>query len=180
MVFQTTYLAASRTLSARIFAPMITPQRRSPSRVASPTEASNASNDTPLAEGHMCARCSGFSKMFLFYACGINWRINWLKRPATDLGGARRSILARVTLDVHENVLRKWVKEFSSSVKATSQTGRTLTALADAWHTHSLSRGIRPRDAKRWKGVVLRFKDWLFPPVGGAGFPCAADRPASA
>ena len=83
-------------------------------------------------------------------------------------------------LDVHENVLRKWVKEFSSSVKATSQTGRTLTALADAWHTHSLSRGIRPRDAKRWKGVVLRFKDWLFPPVGGAGFPCAADRPASA
>ena len=50
----------------------------------------------------------------------------------------------------------------------------------NAWHTHSLSRGIRPRDAKRWKGVVLRFKDWLFPPVGGAGFPCAADRPASA
>jgi hypothetical protein len=48
-----------------------------------------------------------------------------------------------------------------SEVKATSQAGRTLTAMADAWHTHSLSRGMRPRDAKRWKAVVLRFKDWL-------------------
>ena len=49
LVFKTTSLAASRALSARIFGPMITPQRRSPSRVASPTEASNAINDTPEA-----------------------------------------------------------------------------------------------------------------------------------
>ena len=48
-----------------------------------------------------------------------------------------------------------------NELKAVPQTRRTLTALADAWHTHSLSRGMRPRDAKRWKAVVLRFKDWL-------------------
>jgi hypothetical protein len=48
-----------------------------------------------------------------------------------------------------------------NEVKAASQTGRTLTALADAWHTHALSRGVRPRDAKRWKAVALRFKEWL-------------------
>lgn len=48
-----------------------------------------------------------------------------------------------------------------SKAKAVAQTGRTLTELADAWHTHSLSRGMRARDAKRWKAVALRFKDWL-------------------
>jgi hypothetical protein len=48
-----------------------------------------------------------------------------------------------------------------NEVKAVPQTGRTLSALADAWHTHSLSRGMRLRDAKRWKAVALRFKEWL-------------------
>ena len=43
-----------------------------------------------------------------------------------------------------------------SEVQGSAQTGRTLSALADAWHTHALSRGMRPRDAKRWKAVALR------------------------
>jgi integrase len=41
------------------------------------------------------------------------------------------------------------------------QTGKSLTGLTDAWHTASLARGIRRRTAKRWKPVVLRFKEWL-------------------
>jgi hypothetical protein len=42
-----------------------------------------------------------------------------------------------------------------------SHTGKSLTGLADAWHTAALARGVRPRDAKRWKNVVRRFKEWL-------------------
>lgn len=42
-----------------------------------------------------------------------------------------------------------------------SQTGKSLTALADAWHTAAVARGVRPRDARRWRAVVLRFKEWL-------------------
>ena len=41
------------------------------------------------------------------------------------------------------------------------QTGKSLTGLADAWHTASLARGTRKRTAKRWKPIVLRFKDWF-------------------
>ena len=41
------------------------------------------------------------------------------------------------------------------------QTGKSLTGLADAWLTASLARGTRKRTAKRWKPIVLRFKDWL-------------------
>lgn len=40
-------------------------------------------------------------------------------------------------------------------------TNKSLTGLADAWHNAALARGMRQRDAKRWKAVVLRFKDWL-------------------
>ncbi|MET4315482.1 hypothetical protein ABIC01_008509 [Bradyrhizobium sp. RT4b] len=40
-------------------------------------------------------------------------------------------------------------------------TGESLAALADASHTASLARGTRKRTAKRWKPIVLRFKDWL-------------------
>nr|WP_249809173.1 DUF6538 domain-containing protein [Bradyrhizobium sp. 150] len=36
-----------------------------------------------------------------------------------------------------------------------------LTALADAWHEAALSRGVRERDAKRWKAVAHRFQKWL-------------------
>ncbi|WP_314948850.1 site-specific integrase [Bradyrhizobium cosmicum] len=42
-----------------------------------------------------------------------------------------------------------------------SQTGKSLTALADAWHTAAVARGVRQRDARRWRAVVLRFKEWL-------------------
>ena len=48
-----------------------------------------------------------------------------------------------------------------TEAKPSAQAGRTLTGLADAWHGDALSRGMRPRDAKRWKAVALRFKDWL-------------------
>ncbi len=39
--------------------------------------------------------------------------------------------------------------------------GKSLAGLADAWHAAALARGVRPRDAKRWRAVVLRFKKWL-------------------
>jgi len=38
---------------------------------------------------------------------------------------------------------------------------KKLTKLADAWHDASLKRGMRPRDAKRWRAVVMRFREWL-------------------
>ncbi|WP_426612492.1 hypothetical protein [Bradyrhizobium sp. McL0616] len=40
-------------------------------------------------------------------------------------------------------------------------TGKSLTGLADAWHTAALARGTRKRTGKRWKPILLRFKDWL-------------------
>lgn len=48
-----------------------------------------------------------------------------------------------------------------AETKPSAQAGRSLTGLADAWHTAALARGMRKRDAKRWKAVVLRFKEWL-------------------
>ena len=56
-----------------------------------------------------------------------------------------------------------YVARFPSptETKLSAQAGRSLTGLADAWHTAALARGVRPRDAKRWKAVVLRFKKWL-------------------
>ncbi|WOH50160.1 site-specific integrase [Bradyrhizobium sp. sBnM-33] len=48
-----------------------------------------------------------------------------------------------------------------TEAKPSAQAGRSLTALADAWQTGALARGVRPRDAKRWKAVVLRFQKWL-------------------
>jgi integrase len=48
-----------------------------------------------------------------------------------------------------------------TEAKPSAQANHSLTGLADAWHTAALARGVRPRDAKRWKAVVLRFKDWL-------------------
>lgn len=39
--------------------------------------------------------------------------------------------------------------------------GMRITALADAWHDAALNRGVRERDARRWKAVARRFKKWL-------------------
>lgn len=47
------------------------------------------------------------------------------------------------------------------ALQASAKVGKSLTDLADAWHTAALARGVRPRDAKRWKAVVRRFKEWL-------------------
>ncbi|UPT88612.1 site-specific integrase [Bradyrhizobium barranii subsp. apii] len=41
--------------------------------------------------------------------------------------------------------------------------GMQITALADAWHDAALKRGVRQRDAKRWKAIALRFQRWLGP-----------------
>jgi integrase len=48
-----------------------------------------------------------------------------------------------------------------TDLQVRAQVGKSLSGLADAWHTAALARGVRKRDAKRWKGVVLRFRDWL-------------------
>jgi len=48
-----------------------------------------------------------------------------------------------------------------TEAKPTAKAGRSLTGLAEALHTAALARGVRPRDARRWKAVVLRFKEWL-------------------
>ncbi|WP_346283304.1 DUF6538 domain-containing protein [Bradyrhizobium sp. 40] len=45
--------------------------------------------------------------------------------------------------------------------KPAIRSGKTLTGLVNAWHKDALARGVRPRDAKRWMAVVLRFKEWL-------------------
>jgi hypothetical protein len=38
---------------------------------------------------------------------------------------------------------------------------RSLGALVEAWEKASLARGMRPRDVKRWRSVLLRFREWL-------------------
>ncbi|UPT96382.1 site-specific integrase [Bradyrhizobium barranii subsp. apii] len=48
-----------------------------------------------------------------------------------------------------------------TALDVSAQPGKSLTGLADAWHAAALARGVRPRDAKRWKNVVRRFKEWL-------------------
>jgi integrase len=48
-----------------------------------------------------------------------------------------------------------------AEARPTAKTNRSITALADAWHTAALARDVRPRDAKRLRAVVLRFKEWL-------------------
>ncbi|RYH44206.1 MAG: hypothetical protein EON54_17065 [Alcaligenaceae bacterium] len=49
----------------------------------------------------------------------------------------------------------------ATAPKADATAGKSLTGLAEAWHTAALARKVRKRDAKRWKAVVLRFKEWL-------------------
>jgi integrase len=49
----------------------------------------------------------------------------------------------------------------ATAPQAGATTGKSLTGLAEAWHTAALARKVRKRDAKRWKAVVLRFKEWL-------------------
>lgn len=49
----------------------------------------------------------------------------------------------------------------ATALHVSIQTGKSLTALADAWHTASLARGTRKRTAERWKPILLRFKKWL-------------------
>ena len=39
--------------------------------------------------------------------------------------------------------------------------GNTLTGLAEAWRVAAIARRVRPRDAKRWAAVVIRFQKWL-------------------
>jgi integrase len=46
-------------------------------------------------------------------------------------------------------------------VRTSSQDGRKLTELAEAWHKAALDRKVRLRDAKRWRAVVVRFQEWL-------------------
>jgi integrase len=81
--------------------------------------------------------------------------------------------LARDLTEVAEKLARNADGDFSPDTYANrfparveirdgiGQTGKNLTELADAWHDGAIARGVRPRDAKRWKAVVLRFKDWL-------------------
>lgn len=56
-----------------------------------------------------------------------------------------------------------YVGRFPSAVeiKPNVRGGKSLTGLADAWHKGALARGVRPRDAKRWRAIVIRFKEWL-------------------
>ena len=48
-----------------------------------------------------------------------------------------------------------------TEIRGSVRPNRTLTGLAEAWHKAALARNVRPRDARRWKAVVLRFKQWL-------------------
>jgi site-specific recombinase XerD len=48
-----------------------------------------------------------------------------------------------------------------STTLASATPGMRITALADAWHGAALNRGVRERDARRWKAVAHRFKKWL-------------------
>jgi len=51
--------------------------------------------------------------------------------------------------------------EVQPSPLCEQQPVHTLTGLAEAWYADALSRGVRLRDANRWKSVALRFHTWL-------------------
>lgn len=86
------------------------------------------------------------------------WKL--VEALARDLTEAAKKLARNADADYSPDT---YVTRFPSSteIKPSAQAGRSLTGLADAWHTAALARGVRPRDAKRWKAVVLRFKAWL-------------------
>jgi len=122
-----------------------------------------AKNDTERREISMEYRFGGFADGLLTRE-GIvtdddsRWKL--IEALARDLTSAAKKLARNADGDYSPDT---YVARFPSpaETKPSAQTGRSLTELADAWHTAALARGVRPRDAKRWKAVVLRFKAWL-------------------
>ncbi|MGY4511365.1 DUF6538 domain-containing protein [Bradyrhizobium sp. USDA 3650] len=67
-------------------------------------------------------------------------------------------LIAELRGDAH--VLAEPTKSRSVTGVAAPRAMR-ITALAGAWHDAGLNRGVRERDAKRWKAVAHRFQMWL-------------------
>jgi len=86
------------------------------------------------------------------------WKL--IEALARDLTPAAKKLARNADWDYSPD---NYVARFPSvaATRQSPQTGRSLAGLADAWHSHALSRGMRSRDARRWKAVVLRFKEWL-------------------
>ena len=86
------------------------------------------------------------------------WKL--IEALARDLTPAAKKLARNADGDYSPDI---YAARFPSPTEAkpSAQVNRSLTGLADAWHTAALARGVRKRDAKRWKAVVLRFKEWL-------------------
>lgn len=83
------------------------------------------------------------------------------RKIARTRGAVVAALTERLIADLRgDPVLVEPIK--SRSITHTPATaGMRLTALADAWHDAALNRGVRERDARRWKAVAHRFKKWL-------------------
>lgn len=84
------------------------------------------------------------------------------RKVARTRGAVVAAHTERLIADLRGNdpVLVEPIKPRSiAHVPATS--GMRITALAEAWHDAALNRGVRERDARRWKAVAHRFKKWL-------------------
>ena len=86
------------------------------------------------------------------------WKV--IEAIARDLTEAAKKLARNADGDYSPDT---YVNRFPqpSELRASSQNGRKLTGLAEAWHKAALDRNVRPRDAKRWKAVVLRYQKWL-------------------
>ncbi len=122
-----------------------------------------AKNDAERREFSMERRFGGFADGLLTRE-GIvtdedsRWKL--IEALARDLTPAAKKLARNANGDYSPDT---YVTRFPppTEIKPAAQESRSLTGLADAWHTYSLARGTRRRVADRWKAIVLRFKDWL-------------------
>jgi hypothetical protein len=87
------------------------------------------------------------------------WKV--IEAVARDLTEAAKKLARNADGDYSPDIYVNRFPSVSEVGGGPVQSDKTLTDLAEAWHDASLARGMRPRDAKRWKAVALRFQKWL-------------------
>ena len=86
------------------------------------------------------------------------WKL--IERLSIDMPEAAEKLARNADADFSPD---KYVERFPSwdSNKPNNVPGRSLRALADAWHAAALARKVSERDADRFRSVVVRFAKWL-------------------
>jgi hypothetical protein len=97
------------------------------------------------------------------------------KRQIVADEASRRKLIERLSVDL-PNAFKKLARNADAdyspdqyaarfpaweSDEAKVSPGKSLRELAAAWHKAALARGVKERDADRFRGTVLRFVNWL-------------------